>query len=137
MLHGGTIAEQPTCDAVAKHVRIGSMPPTSSKGGDHRMLRNSFLDGNVVRRDMAHEDRATLGLGPFVTQIICNRGAGGGRQWKTIGEMRLGSGNANDPVPPVDILDPQFDDFRAPEPKIRDAPHHGVSASSGRQPIVE
>lgn len=61
VLHGRTIAEQPACDTVAKHVRIGSMPSTSSEGSDHRVLGDACLDGHVIRRDVADENRTAVG----------------------------------------------------------------------------
>nr|WP_230190282.1 hypothetical protein [Sphingobium sp. CECT 9361] len=113
------------------------MPSASSEGGDHCVLGDARLDGDVIGRGVSNEDRAAVGLGAFMAQIICDRVTSGGRQWKAIGEMRLGSGYANDPVPPVNVVDPQLGDFGAPESKVGDASHHRISAPPGRQSIIK
>ncbi|MEQ6335753.1 hypothetical protein, partial [Sphingobium sp. MK2] len=46
-----------------------------------------------------------------MAQIICDRVAGGHRQWKAIGKMRLGPGYPNDPIPPVYVVEPKLYDL--------------------------
>ena len=137
VLHGRTIAEQSACNTVAKHVRIGSVPSTSSEGRDYRVLGDTGFDRDTIRRDVANEDRTVAGLGSFVAQIICDCVTGGPRQWKLIGEMRLGPGYANDPAAPIDVVDPKLYDLGTPEPKIGNASYHRVSPSTGGQMIVK
>jgi hypothetical protein len=66
---------------------------------------------------------------PIVPQIFYDRTAGGCRHWEAVGEMGLGPRYADDPVPPIDVVDPSLYDFGTSEPKIGNTPHHSVSAS--------
>jgi len=137
VLHGRAVAEQAARDAVTKDVRISPIPPAPCESRDYRMLGDASPDRDVIRRDMANEDRAVVGLRSFMAQIICDRVAGGHRQWKAIGKMRLGPGYPNDPVPPVYVVEPKLYDLGASEPKVGDASHHRICASPGGQMIVE
>src|SRR3546814_4581084 len=101
------------------------------------MLGDACLDRDVIRRDMAHEDRTVAGLRSLMAQIVCDGVAGGSQQWKAVGEMRLGPSYTNDPVAPVEVVEAKLYDFGTPEPEIGDASHHRVSAPPSGELDVE
>src|SRR3546814_15710969 len=103
-------------------------PPISTRTYTLFPYATLFRSRDVIRRDMAHEDRTVAGLRSLMAQIVCDGVAGGSQQWKAVGEMRLGPSYTNDPVAPVEVVEAKLYDFGTPEPEIGDASHHRVSA---------
>src|SRR3546814_11115179 len=109
-------------------VGISSIQSASYESCDHRMLGDACLDRDVIRRDMAHEDRTVAGLRSLMAQIVCDGVAGGRQQWKAVGEMRLGPSYTNDPVAPVEVVEAKLSDSGKPEHEIVAASHQQVTA---------
>src|SRR3546814_15845488 len=115
-LHVRAVGELSSRDAGTKDVGISSIQSASYESCDHRMLGDACLDRDVIRRDMAHEDRTVAGLRSLMAQIVCDGVDGGRQQWKAVGEMRLGPRYTHDPVAPVDDVAAKIYNFGTTDP---------------------
>ena len=76
LLHRRSRPQQPARDAVADNMDARPLPPASPVSRSHRSLDHEAFDRRVVGRDVTNEYRPVRCLGPFVTQIGSDRGAG-------------------------------------------------------------